>query len=68
MVAFRRMIEWFVHSTVLLAIGSGLASASTVTVASSVTLSGGVYQYSYSITNRTPDDLFLIDISVPARV
>lgn len=66
MVAFGGM-AWFAHSTVLLVLASSLASAASVTVDPTVTLSGGVYQYSYSITNDTPDDAFLIDIPVPAK-
>jgi len=43
----------------------GLASASTITVDPVVSISGDQYQYSYTITNPTPDDSFLIDIPVP---
>jgi hypothetical protein len=44
----------------------GLASAATITVDPVVSFSSGQYQYSYTITNPTPDDSFLIDIPVPA--
>lgn len=64
MVATRRLMSFVIHSTVLLLCASTLAAAASVTVIPTVTLSGGVYTYSYSITNNTPDDAFLIDIPV----
>ncbi len=43
---------------------SCLANAGTVTVSSTVTPVGALFQYAYSIANTTPDDAFLIDIPV----
>ena len=55
-----------VRSAVLLLFASGLAYSSAVTVNSTVTSSGGLYDYAYSIAYTGMDDAFLIDISVAA--
>lgn len=65
MTPFRRIKARCLYSAVLLMLGSSLGSAATVTVSATVTTSGDLYKYAYSIANYTPDDSFLIDIPVP---
>lgn len=52
--------------TVLFLATSVFASADSVVVTPTVTPIAGGFQYSYTITNNTPDDPFVIDIPVPA--
>ena len=53
------------HGIVLLLATSLFATADSIVVAPTVTPIAGGYEYSYTITNNTPDDPFLIDIPVP---
>jgi hypothetical protein len=48
----------------LLALLPVLLSASTVTVNTTVTPTGGLFHYDYAIANGTIDDAFLVDIHV----
>lgn len=54
------------HGIVLFLATSTFATADQVVVAPTVTPIAGGYEYSYTITNNTPDDPFIIDIPVPA--
>jgi hypothetical protein len=51
---------------VLFLAASVFATADSVVVTPTVTSIAGGYEYSYTITNNTPDDPFVIDIPVPA--
>jgi hypothetical protein len=54
-----------IRVAVLFVLASALGAAASITVAPTVTTGAGLYHYAYRITNSTPDDAFLIDITVP---
>jgi hypothetical protein len=64
---FNRMLARSALAIAFATLTSSLATAGTVIVNPTVTGSAGSFLYSYTITNNTPDDPFVIDIPVPNR-
>jgi len=60
----KREPRYVCHAVLLLMLVSTFVFAGTVTVSSMVTPVGDLFHYDYSIANTTPNDLFLIDITV----
>jgi hypothetical protein len=54
---------WIIPTLALSLIASGIAHADVI-VTANVTPNGGLFQYDYSITNQTADDLPVLDIAV----
>ena len=60
----KRRTAWIFRSLALSILASGMANADAVTVTSTVTPIGGLFQYDFSIANGTLDDLPVLDITV----
>ena len=54
------------RAVAILLFASSFGVAATITVTPTVTPSGSLFHYAYSISNSSPDDAFVVDIPVPA--
>lgn len=62
---FRPQFGRLLSAAVVLFATSAIAAAAPITVNATVPPLGSLFHYDYSITNDTPDDAFIIDVTVP---